>query len=146
MITSTTEFHSRIGQTTVFFASLSVEEGQHHYCNYDMTLLNLGHSYYVICIRNLNQEAWGLPNSMLLQVLGLSQCDWPLYVIMPIFKKGDSHECKNNHGISLLSINGKDFMKIIQSQLQQHCEQMSHEKQARFRVFTEAVVRIVMSN
>uniref|UniRef100_A0A914X6S7 Reverse transcriptase domain-containing protein n=1 Tax=Plectus sambesii TaxID=2011161 RepID=A0A914X6S7_9BILA len=58
---------------------------------------------------------------------------WKKAIIMPILKKGNSRECKNYHCISLLSIVGKVFMKIIQSRLQKHCEQSSQEEQAEFR-------------
>ncbi|RXM33269.1 LINE-1 retrotransposable element ORF2 protein [Acipenser ruthenus] len=54
-------------------------------------------------------------------------------MIVPILKKGDNRECKNYRGISLLSITGKAFMKIIQSRLQKHREQTSREEQAGFR-------------
>ena len=58
---------------------------------------------------------------------------WKKAIIVPILKKGDSRECKNYRGISLLSIVGKVFMKIIQSRLQKHREQTSREEQAGFR-------------
>lgn len=58
---------------------------------------------------------------------------WKKAIIVPILKKGDNRECKNYRGISLLSIIGKVFMKIIQSRLQKHREQTSREEQAGFR-------------
>lgn len=58
---------------------------------------------------------------------------WRKAVIVPIHKKGDNQECKNYRGISLLSIVGKVFMRIIQSRLQRHHEQFSREEQAGFR-------------
>lgn len=58
---------------------------------------------------------------------------WKKAIISLILKKGDSQDCKNYHGISLLSIVGKVFMKIIQSRLQKHWEQSSREEQASFR-------------
>ena len=58
---------------------------------------------------------------------------WRKAVIVPIHKKGDNQECKNYRGISLLSIVGKIFMKIIQTRLQKHHEQFSREEQAGFR-------------
>ncbi len=54
-------------------------------------------------------------------------------MIIPIFKKGNSQECKNYRGISLLSVVGKVVMKIIQNRLQEHREQTSREEQAGFR-------------
>lgn len=60
---------------------------------------------------------------------------WKKAIVIPIHKKGDSRECKNYRGISLLSIVGKIFTKIIQSRLQKHREQTSREEQAGFRPY-----------
>lgn len=56
-------------------------------------------------------------------------------IIVPIFKKGDSQECKNYQRISLFSTIGKVFMKIIQTRLlmlRKHREQTSREEQSGF--------------
>ena len=58
---------------------------------------------------------------------------WKKAIVIPIHKKGDSRDCKNYRGISLLSIVGKIFTKIIQSRLQKYREQTSREEQAGFR-------------
>uniref|UniRef100_A0A914XPG8 Reverse transcriptase domain-containing protein n=1 Tax=Plectus sambesii TaxID=2011161 RepID=A0A914XPG8_9BILA len=58
---------------------------------------------------------------------------WKKAIVVPILKKGDSRECKNYRGISLLSIVSKVFTKIIQSRLQKLREQTSREEQAGFR-------------
>ncbi|KAI2650200.1 putative 149 kDa protein [Labeo rohita] len=58
---------------------------------------------------------------------------WKKAIIIPIHKKGDSRECNNYRGISLLSVVGKVFMKILQSRLQMPREQTSREEQAGFR-------------
>ncbi|EYC27241.1 hypothetical protein Y032_0009g600 [Ancylostoma ceylanicum] len=58
---------------------------------------------------------------------------WKRALVVPIHEKGDSRECKNYRGTSLLSIVGKVFMKIIQTRLQEHREQTSREEQAGFR-------------
>ncbi|RXN27751.1 acyl- :glycerol-3-phosphate acyltransferase [Labeo rohita] len=55
---------------------------------------------------------------------------WKKAIIIPIHKKGDSRECNNYRGISLLSVVGKVFMKILQSRLLKHREQTSREEQA----------------
>ncbi|XP_023238427.1 probable serine/threonine-protein kinase tsuA [Centruroides sculpturatus] len=60
---------------------------------------------------------------------------WKKAIIVPIHKKGDSRDCSNYRSISLLSIVGKVFMKIIQSRLQKHREETSREEQAGFRPF-----------
>ena len=59
---------------------------------------------------------------------------WKKAVVIPIHKKGYISECKNYHAISLLSIVGKVFTKIIRSRLQKYREQTSREEQAGFRV------------
>lgn len=61
----------------------------------------------------------------------------------PLHKKGDTRECKNYCGTSLLSIIGKTFMKIIQSCLQKHHEQSSREEQAGFWPGQECCNQIV---
>lgn len=58
---------------------------------------------------------------------------WKKAVIVPIHKKGDNRDCSNYRGISLLSIVGKVFTKIIQANLQKHRKQTSREEQANFR-------------
>ena len=58
---------------------------------------------------------------------------WKKAVVIPIHKKGDISECKNYCGISLLSVVGKVFTKIIQSKLQKYREQTIREEQAGFR-------------
>jgi hypothetical protein len=58
---------------------------------------------------------------------------WKRAIVVPIFKKGDSQECKNYRGISLLSILGKVFMRIIQQRVQKRREQAAREEQAGFR-------------
>ena len=66
---------------------------------------------------------------------------WKKAIIVPILKKGDSQECKNYRGISLLSVVSKVFMKIIQSRLQEHREQTSREEQTGFRPHRAALIR-----
>ena len=58
---------------------------------------------------------------------------WKKAIIVPLHKKGDNRECSNYRGISLLSILGKVFMKIIQGRLQRHREYTGREEQAGFR-------------
>ena len=58
---------------------------------------------------------------------------WKKATIVPLLKKGDNQQCKNYRGISLLSIVGKVFMKVIQQRLQKRREQLAREEQAGFR-------------
>ncbi|CAM4548289.1 unnamed protein product [Leuciscus chuanchicus] len=58
---------------------------------------------------------------------------WKWATIIPTFKKGDKSECKNYRGISLLSIIGKVFMKIIHRRMLKRREEAAREEQAGFR-------------
>jgi len=54
--------------------------------------------------------------------------------IVTIYKrKGDCSECENHLGISLISIAGKIFTKILQSRLQNLSEDILPESQCGFR-------------
>jgi hypothetical protein len=59
---------------------------------------------------------------------------WKHAIIVPVYKKGDKHDCKNYRGISLLSIVSKVFMRIIQRRIQNRKEEITREEQAGFRV------------
>lgn len=54
-------------------------------------------------------------------------------MITPIFKKGDKSDCKNYRGISLLSIPGKVFTKVLQRRMKSCVEGALAEEQAGFR-------------
>ena len=43
--------------------------------------------------------------------------EWETAVIVPVFKKGDNRECGNHRGISLLSIAGKVYSRILEKRL-----------------------------
>ncbi|KAK6019872.1 endonuclease/exonuclease/phosphatase family protein, partial [Ostertagia ostertagi] len=57
---------------------------------------------------------------------------WKRSIIVPIHKKGDITECKNYRGISLLSVVGKVFTKIINARLQLHRRSLCRPEQAGF--------------
>ena len=60
--------------------------------------------------------------------------DWQKAVIVAIHKKGSKKLCKNYRGISLLSIPGKVFAKILDARMRQVTEGQVMEEQAGFRV------------
>ena len=60
--------------------------------------------------------------------------DWQKAVIVAIHKKGSKKLCKNYRGISLLSIPGKIFAKILDARICQVTEGQVMEEQAGFRV------------
>jgi exonuclease III len=59
--------------------------------------------------------------------------DWGKAIITPIFKKGDKSDCKNYRGISLLSVPGKVFTKVLQRRMKSCVERALAEEQAGFR-------------
>ncbi|MFA0954718.1 RNA-directed DNA polymerase, partial [Klebsiella pneumoniae] len=59
--------------------------------------------------------------------------DWELSVIVPIFKKGDNRECSNHRGISLLSVPGKIYSRILERRLRSQVETKLLESQCGFR-------------
>lgn len=59
--------------------------------------------------------------------------DWRDAVIIPLPKKGDRQLCSNWRGISLLSVAGKAFVKIIERRLSKFAEKRLSESQAGFR-------------
>uniref|UniRef100_A0A914VWC6 Reverse transcriptase domain-containing protein n=1 Tax=Plectus sambesii TaxID=2011161 RepID=A0A914VWC6_9BILA len=60
---------------------------------------------------------------------------WKKAIIMPILKKGDNRDCTNYRGISLLLVTGKVFMRILQTHLQRHHEQLAREEQGGFHPY-----------
>ena len=59
--------------------------------------------------------------------------DWVDSVIVPVPKKGDLHLCDNWRGISLLSVPGKVFSRIIVNRIIDHYESILDETQCGFR-------------
>jgi Reverse transcriptase (RNA-dependent DNA polymerase) len=59
--------------------------------------------------------------------------DWGKAIITPIYKKGDKSDCKNYRGISLLSVPGKVFTKVLQKRMKRRVEEALAEEQAGFR-------------
>lgn len=63
-----------------------------------------------------------------------SPADWGKAIIVPIHKKGDKKECNNYRGISLLSVPGKVYTRILQQRMKRYVEDIVAEEQAGFRV------------
>ena len=59
--------------------------------------------------------------------------DWEVAVIIPIFKKGDNRACQNHLGISLLSVPGKIYSRILTERLTAQVEHILEEEQCGFR-------------
>jgi exonuclease III len=59
--------------------------------------------------------------------------DWRKSELVVLYKKGDTKECKNYRGISLLSVAGKAFARIVLTRMQKAVEKRLRENQAGFR-------------
>lgn len=59
--------------------------------------------------------------------------DWKKGVIIPLPKKGDRTYCSNNRGITLLSIAGKVFCKVVLNRIKDMVDANMRENQAGFR-------------
>ena len=59
--------------------------------------------------------------------------DWQLGVVVPLFKKGDRADCNNYRGISLLSVPGKVYAKVLESRVRAVVEPNLSDEQCGFR-------------
>ena len=59
--------------------------------------------------------------------------EWQTGVVVPIFKKGDQRVCSNYRGITLLSLPGKVFAKVLERRVRSIVEPRIEEKQCGFR-------------
>jgi len=50
--------------------------------------------------------------------------DWKKGIIIPLPKKGDLSECSNWRGITLLSVPGKVFCKVLLNHMQDAVDQL----------------------
>ena len=69
------------------------------------------------------QEAWKSKNV---------PDDWERGIIVPIHKKGSTMDCSNYRGISLLSIPGKVYARILESKLRKVADNQIEEHQSGF--------------
>lgn len=58
--------------------------------------------------------------------------EWKEALIVPIFKKGDKHNCNNYRGISLLSTSYKVLSKIILKRIETYTDSLIEEHQSGF--------------
>ena len=59
--------------------------------------------------------------------------DWRTGVVVPVFKKGDKAECTNYRGITLLSLPGKIYAKMLESRVRAIVEPRIADEQCGFR-------------
>ena len=67
-------------------------------------------------------------------MLSIVPVDWAIACIVPLYKgKGDVHECSNFRGISLLSVIGKVYGRILMYRIMDKTENVIAEVQSGFR-------------
>jgi len=59
--------------------------------------------------------------------------DWRRGVIIPLPKKGDLTDCNNWRGITLLSVSGKVFARVLLNRMQNTVDQLLRQQQKGFR-------------
>ena len=64
---------------------------------------------------------------------GETPADWQTGVIVPLFKKGDKRDCSNYRGISLLSLPGKVYAKVLETRSRAMVESQIGDEQCGFR-------------
>jgi hypothetical protein len=50
--------------------------------------------------------------------------EWSIAIIVPVYKKGDNRLCQNHRGISLLSMPGQIYERILESTLRTKADQL----------------------
>ena len=67
-------------------------------------------------------------------MLSIVPVDWVIACMVPLYKgKGDVHECRNFRGISLLSVVGKVYGRILINRIRDKAENVITEVQSGFR-------------
>ncbi|KAL3986594.1 KRAB domain-containing zinc finger protein [Sarotherodon galilaeus] len=64
---------------------------------------------------------------------GAVPLDWQTGVVVPIFKKGDRRVCSNCRGITLLSLPGKVYARLLERRVHPLVESQIQEEQCGFR-------------
>ncbi|KAK3542060.1 hypothetical protein QTP86_011362 [Hemibagrus guttatus] len=64
---------------------------------------------------------------------GTVPLDWATGVVVPLFKKGDRRVCSNYRGITLLSLPGKVYSRVLERRVQPLVEPQIQEEQCGFR-------------
>uniref|UniRef100_A0AAQ6INE0 ribonuclease H n=1 Tax=Anabas testudineus TaxID=64144 RepID=A0AAQ6INE0_ANATE len=64
---------------------------------------------------------------------GTVPLDWQTGVVVPLFKKGDRRVCSNYRGITLLSLPGKVYARVLERRIRPLVEPRIQEEQCGFR-------------
>ncbi|RJG15506.1 hypothetical protein D4A39_16625 [Alcanivorax profundi] len=65
--------------------------------------------------------------------MGTVPLDWQTGVVVPLFKKGDRRVCSNYRGITLLSLPGKVYARVLERRIRPIVEPRIQEEQSGFR-------------
>ena len=93
-------------------------------CGINAEMLKAGDSVVVKWLHRIVNIAWAT---------GEVPEDWKRAVIIPLHKKGSKAMCSNYRGISLLSVPGKVYARIVDNRVKQKTEGMILEVQGGFR-------------
>ncbi len=63
--------------------------------------------------------------------------EWKTGVVVPLFRRGDQRVCANYRGITLLSLPGKVYCKVLERRVQQIVEPRTEESNADFVLVVE---------
>ena len=67
-------------------------------------------------------------------MLSIVPVDWVIPCMVPLYKgKGDMYECSNFRGISLLSVVGKVYGRVLINRIRDKTENVTAEVQGEFR-------------
>ncbi|KAI3359832.1 hypothetical protein L3Q82_013828, partial [Scortum barcoo] len=66
--------------------------------------------------------------------LGTVPLEWQTGVVVPLFKKGDRRVCSNYRGITLLSLPGKVYARVLERRIRPIVDPRIQEEQCGFRV------------
>ena len=78
----------------------------------------------LLWLTRLYNVAWGS---------GTVPMEWQTGVVVPIFKKGDRRVCSNYRGITLLSLPGKVYSRVLEKRLRPIVKPQIQEEQCGFR-------------
>ena len=93
-------------------------------CGIDAELLKAGGNAVLMSLHAVFCAAWKT---------GMIPTDWKSGLVVPLWKeKGDRQECNNYRWVTLLSVPGKVFARIILDRVHHHLPEHQHPEQSGF--------------
>ena len=93
-------------------------------CDISGEMLKAGGEVVVEWLHRIMNRAW---------MSSMVPDDWRKALVVPVHRKGSKMQCKNYRGISLLSIPGKVYAKILDKRMRDITEEKMLEEQGAFR-------------